>query len=234
LADACTKAQLIAAPSQLAEFARGFTQGRALFDFVDVGHVRTTSVKVAQTLELLLHDYHCRQILLGCSNDGGYARLLEQYAESGEALQRITLLEGLPLEKEIAAMPFPRKKFTGIFRDTHILTDRMGTTTNPEPFRPRIDSRGLNAASEVFTPTRTGTPLSPLSRTNTHRLSDQDSLPQHMRTTSTTSISSDASNGNSWATVAKSSAARPLAEVTRSASTLTSTSVVKEIFRNRA
>lgn len=37
LADVCTKAGLISSPTQLAEFARGFTRGKTLFDFVDVG-----------------------------------------------------------------------------------------------------------------------------------------------------------------------------------------------------
>ena len=37
LADACARAGLVAAPSLIEEFVRGFTRGDTLFDFVDVG-----------------------------------------------------------------------------------------------------------------------------------------------------------------------------------------------------
>ena len=37
LADVCHKAGLVATPTELEDFARGFTRGRILFDFVDVG-----------------------------------------------------------------------------------------------------------------------------------------------------------------------------------------------------
>lgn len=38
LGDVCTKAGLISSPTQLEDFARGFTRGNTLFDFVDVGY----------------------------------------------------------------------------------------------------------------------------------------------------------------------------------------------------
>ncbi|KAK0361064.1 hypothetical protein LTR91_026590, partial [Friedmanniomyces endolithicus] len=70
--------------------------------------------------------------------------------------------------------------------------------------------------------------------------SSPDSLPQHLRTFSSTSVSSsDASNPtSSWALVAKTSAFRPLTSAPTSSSsvatTSTTTSVAKEILRNRA
>ena len=67
----------------------------------------------AETFKLYLYDYHCRQILLGCSHDNGYARLLEQHTDA-EALRRVTLLEGTPFEKELAVLPFPTAKFAGL------------------------------------------------------------------------------------------------------------------------
>jgi len=111
LSDACTKAGLVTHPGQLEEFARGFTRGKTLSDFVDVGYGKDRADgKVTETLKLFLTDYHCRQIVFGCSHDNGFARLLEQYTESGEALQRITLMEGVPFEKELAVLPFQTKK----------------------------------------------------------------------------------------------------------------------------
>ena len=38
LADVCTKADLITSPSMMEDFTRGFTRGKMLFDFVDVGY----------------------------------------------------------------------------------------------------------------------------------------------------------------------------------------------------
>ncbi|KAK1080247.1 hypothetical protein LTR48_007843, partial [Friedmanniomyces endolithicus] len=69
--------------------------------------------------------------------------------------------------------------------------------------------------------------------------SSPDSLPQHLRTFSSTSVSSsDASNPtSSWALVAKTSAARPQTTAPTSffaGTTPTTTSVAKEILRNRA
>ncbi|KAK5711479.1 hypothetical protein LTR17_018415 [Elasticomyces elasticus] len=242
LADACTKAGVIASPNQFEEFARGFTRGKTLFDFVDVGYGKDRAdVKVAENFRLFLYDYHCRQILFGCSHDNGYARLLEQFVQDPEAVQRITLLEGIPFEKELAVLPYRTTKFPDVFRETKIMTTpTMDLLTDPVPYRPRIDSRGLNVACEAFTPGRSNTPLttpspnilSPISNGLRPTIS-QDSLPQHMRTFSSTSISSDASNGNSWAVVAKSSAARPLTSTTRVPTPTNITSVTKEILRNR-
>ena len=44
---------------------------------------------------------YCRQVLLGCSHDNQYARLLNQYKDD-EALRRVTLLEGAHFEKDLA------------------------------------------------------------------------------------------------------------------------------------
>jgi hypothetical protein len=37
LSEACFKAGIISSPQVMKDFAKGFTQGRTLFDFVDVG-----------------------------------------------------------------------------------------------------------------------------------------------------------------------------------------------------
>ena len=76
-----------------------------------------------------------------------------------EALPRVTLLEGVPFEKELAGLPFQTKKFPAVFRDTKINTGPVDLLSD---FRPRMESRtasGLNATSGVFTP-RTSTPAS--------------------------------------------------------------------------
>ena len=68
-----------------------------------------------------MNDLHCRQLFLGCSHDNGYARALEELSTDRLYLDRITLLEGVPFEKELAALPFDKQKFGGIFRDSKLL-----------------------------------------------------------------------------------------------------------------
>ena len=97
-------------------------------------------------------------MLFGCSHDNGYARLLDQYIDETEIHPRLTMLEGVPFEKELQALPFRTKKFPGIFRDRKIvIAGQVDHLTGP---RDRHDSRiALNASTVPFTP-RTGTPAS--------------------------------------------------------------------------
>jgi len=74
---------------------------------------------------------HCRQVFFGCSHDNGYARVLEKYSDDATHLHRITLLEGVPFEKELNMLPFRTKKFLGIFRDTKITVWNAPPTVLP-------------------------------------------------------------------------------------------------------
>jgi hypothetical protein len=120
------------------EFTRGFTRGKLLFDFVDVGpgkdHAddkisgkpsyfelsQTLRADGIETFKLYQQDFHCRQIFLGCSHDNGYARLLEDHATDDVYVKRVTLLEGVPFEKELLELPYKRKRFPDIFRDAKL------------------------------------------------------------------------------------------------------------------
>lgn len=59
--------------------------------------------------------------MFGCSHDNGYARILEDFADQ-PIINRITLLEGVPFEKELATLKakFRTTKFEGLFRNTKI------------------------------------------------------------------------------------------------------------------
>lgn len=67
-----------------------------------------------------MSDFHCQQIFFGCSHDNGYARILEEHATDRVYLERVTLLEGVPFEKELRGLPYPTKKFPAIFRDSKV------------------------------------------------------------------------------------------------------------------
>ncbi|MCJ1411249.1 hypothetical protein MMC19_005337 [Ptychographa xylographoides] len=122
LSDACNKAGIIDNPHLMREFARGFTGTKQLFDFIDVGSGKDRADdKVSELLKLYLYNCHCRHILFGCSHDNGYARLLEDVNDRTMP-NHITLLEGVPFERELAAMKsrYVTTKFENLFRTTKI------------------------------------------------------------------------------------------------------------------
>ena len=93
-----------------------------------------------ENFKLYIHDVRCRQIFFGCSHDNGYARVLEELSTEQLYLERITLLEGVPFEKELSVLPFSTKKFETIFRSSKI---NVYDTLNgfPAPFPPPL--RGM-------------------------------------------------------------------------------------------
>ena len=80
----------------------------------------TTKLTAPESFKLFIDDYHCRQIFFGCSHDNGFARLLETYMNDPAYLSKVTLLEGVPFEKELVDLPYETKKFPLLFRDTKI------------------------------------------------------------------------------------------------------------------
>ncbi|KAL5397298.1 hypothetical protein PMIN02_002392 [Paraphaeosphaeria minitans] len=121
LADVLVRAGIVNDAAQFEEFTRGFTNGRTFFDFVDVGPGKDRADdKIIETLKLFLDDFHCRQIFFGCSHDNGFARPLEEYLGDDTKISKVTLLEGVPFEKELLGLPYKTKKFDGLFRETKI------------------------------------------------------------------------------------------------------------------
>ncbi|KAI9828803.1 MAG: hypothetical protein M1832_001908 [Thelocarpon impressellum] len=124
LADTCFRAGIVDKPSKVEEFARGFTQSKHLFDFIDVGSGKERAdSKVSEILKLHLFDCHCRQILFGCSHDNGYAPVLEEYTTDKAYAGRISLIEGTPFEKELVKLApyFKATKLERVFRSSKIV-----------------------------------------------------------------------------------------------------------------
>ncbi|KXL41833.1 hypothetical protein M433DRAFT_146227 [Acidomyces richmondensis BFW] len=215
LADGLMKTGVLSSSSQLEDFTRGFTNGKTLFDVVDVGYGKDrANCKLTELFELHLHDYHCRQILFGCSSDKCYTRLLRKYANDEEVLSRVTLIGGIPFEKELVALPFRKRKFTGIFCNNGISTVLPEVWTAAS-LRKRIDSVGLNATSEPFTP-RSGSPYSPVLPGGPTFLPLEPTMATRLRSTSTASSrnssESAAISNNSWANITRASASLPLTD----------------------
>lgn len=207
---------------------RGFTRSNEYFDFVDVGSGKDRAdVKVGALLKLHIHGYQCRHILFGCSHDNGFARVLENYSMDQVALRDVTLLEGVPFEKELAGLPHNKTKFPGIFRDSKININGVDLLTDA---RSRHDSRSsFNPASGVFTPsTRTPAPTPPAISSRLAPRTGSPALPTPIRDVLTRSSSitsssavSDApavsSGGGGWASIAARAAHRSFQDLTKPA-----------------
>ena len=154
LGEACHRSGILDRPSLIEEFARGFTGSKQLFDFVDVGMGKDRAddkisgssgsaifplyfikANVAEEVfKLDLHNCHCRHILIGCSHDNGYARLLEDVADR-QNLNRVTLLEGVPFERELASLKtkYDTTRFPGLFRTAKVTVPLHPPPPMPQP-----------------------------------------------------------------------------------------------------
>ncbi|KAG9233824.1 C-x8-C-x5-C-x3-H type zinc finger protein-like protein [Amylocarpus encephaloides] len=100
----------------LKKFTLGFTQGKASFDFVDVGYGKERAdSKIKERMRWHLRNHNCKQILLGVSHDAGYAPFLDEIV-SVEDRPRITIMEGPPTVRELRATGLRVISFQEIFR----------------------------------------------------------------------------------------------------------------------
>ncbi|KAI4619124.1 uncharacterized protein J4E87_007711 [Alternaria ethzedia] len=105
LAKTYKDAEILPQLASLDEFVRGFNMGDPMCDYVDAGNGKECSdEKIKAMFRHDLADMHCHQILFGGSADNGYARLLGPYNEDDAVRSRITLLEGPPFARELAAI----------------------------------------------------------------------------------------------------------------------------------
>ncbi|MCJ1453869.1 hypothetical protein MMC28_004218 [Mycoblastus sanguinarius] len=144
LGDVCHRSGILENPTLIEDFARGFTGSKQLFDFVDVGMGKDRADdKISEIFKLHLYDCHCRHILFGCSHDNGYARLLEGLDSS--ILSGITLLEGVPFEKELANLKskYRTTRFEGLFRTKKINVYQQQYYQPPAPQINGLPPNGL-------------------------------------------------------------------------------------------
>lgn len=111
-----------------------------------------------------MYNCHCHQIFFGCSHDNGYARLLEDMVADRDLLGRITLVEGIPFERELASLKpaYRVAKFDSLFRDTKIVAPSRNPSwfsaaqisplqTQPLPIRTPSSSNGNGTAAAPAT-----------------------------------------------------------------------------------
>ncbi|TVY31844.1 hypothetical protein LSUB1_G008757, partial [Lachnellula subtilissima] len=132
LAKAMRRDGSLANPDDLRDFTLGFTQGKASFDFIDVGHGKERAdSKIKECMRWHLRNHNCKQILLGISHDAGYAPFLDEVVGQDDR-NRITIIEGYPTVRELAATGIQIMNFNALFR-TDKLVDRLVPVSSPAP-----------------------------------------------------------------------------------------------------
>ncbi|KAF7187199.1 hypothetical protein HII31_11454 [Pseudocercospora fuligena] len=228
LAQTCVRAGLVSSVTIVEDFFRGFTYGDDLFDFIDVGYGKDRADgKIIANFKHEVYNYQCRHILFGCSHDNGFARHLERYTDDDATVAKVTLLEGVPFEKELQTLPYPQQKFPGLFRESKIVVNSVDLVT-ADFSRLRHDSKNnmnvFNPNSAVFTPpSQTPAPATPALSPKTLGSDALGSLRNDLtRTNSMSSVAlSEAApsvstpTGGGWANIAKGSAHLPYKDLTK-------------------
>ena len=85
-----------------------------------------------------LNNCHCHQVFLGLSHNGDYARLLGEQLGDVQALDRITLIEGIPYEKELADLKgaFKTTTFEALFRTSKVHQHQQAWSIPQTPIQP--------------------------------------------------------------------------------------------------
>lgn len=151
----------------------------------------------AEIFKLHLNNCHCRHILFGCSHDNGYARLLEDVADT-PVTDRITLLEGVPFERELNLLKskYETTKFGGIFRTTKINAYQQQhhqqqqqqylTLSQPTPPESRTPSAPSTSGPSINFTSQAGTSWATTAISSTARLASPPPTPQPLATASIT------------------------------------------------
>lgn len=135
-------------------FTLGFTQGKAHFDFIDVGHGKERAdSKIKECIRWHLRNWNCKQLLLGISFDSGYAPFLEEVITQDDR-NRITIMEGPPIVRELSAIGLRTLKFEHIFRSEKLI-DRA---TEPSPTSVPSTWAGVTSIPPPTPPTAVASP----------------------------------------------------------------------------
>ncbi|OKL57575.1 hypothetical protein UA08_07009 [Talaromyces atroroseus] len=135
------QAGIIDKPSAIDDFVRGFNESGLLFDFIDVGQGKNTA----------------DDKITGCSHDNSYTRLLQETMEDIELTGRISLIEGIPFDKELDNIKdtFRITRFSDVFRGTKISASPI--TSAKTPVKNAMLSPHPRSASLTRTSTNTST-----------------------------------------------------------------------------
>ncbi|KAK4640087.1 hypothetical protein QC761_603850 [Podospora bellae-mahoneyi] len=121
--------------SNLKDFTLGFTQAKATFDFVDVGHGKERADnKIKEMTKWHLRNHNCKQVILGISHDAGYAPFLDELFQEDSVQHQITILEGVPVVRELRAIGANILNLNNILFRSEKLVDRVSESASSESF----------------------------------------------------------------------------------------------------
>jgi hypothetical protein len=127
LADTLVKCKEISRSDLFNDFLRGFNSQQPLFDLVDVGSKQGAAAdKLEVNLRDCFEDCHCQAVILACSHNDNYTKLVEEVSHESD---RLVLLEAVPFSKGMAALQpnFRSVKFDGLFRSTKMVPPAVPT-----------------------------------------------------------------------------------------------------------
>lgn len=159
------------------------------------------------------YDFHCRQIILGCSDNEIYPRILKKTSVNDAFHSRIVLLSGTPLGKEFSALPFRSISMGQLFRNTKI--DAYGAIDYLQEFEPvPTDIMAGVLSPGLMTPPSSTPPCSSRSNSRLGLASAPISYASHLRRSSTESSANFSDTGLpkpvTWASTAKKVANKPV------------------------
>ncbi|PHH87904.1 hypothetical protein CDD83_8246 [Cordyceps sp. RAO-2017] len=90
--------------ADLRDFAAGFAQGQALFEFVDVGPGKDAArFKLQETARWHLRNQNCQHALLGITHTPGYLAFLNEMLGDDEVRPRLSIMQSTPMAEELVA-----------------------------------------------------------------------------------------------------------------------------------
>jgi hypothetical protein len=157
----------------------------------------------ADNFKLFLLDYHCRHVILGCSDNDIYNPLLNDYRYDQAVQSRMVLLEGMPgmnSAKKFSQFSFQKLFVPALLRENDLAISRSDTPASNSTRR----STQVNAVNGICTP-RTETPLSTKLHDTPvlHTAQPAEHMPTHERTNSSASSTMISATDTTWNTVVR-------------------------------
>ncbi|KAJ6144760.1 hypothetical protein N7470_008655 [Penicillium chermesinum] len=158
--DLCVRAGVISDPTILQDFIRGFNETTSFRKLWILGLARIRPVIRFRTFQVFLYNCHCHQIFLGCASNSEYARFLDETTKEGDLTGRISLVEGIPFDKELdsAKASYRIARFPDVLRSSKLAPAYMA------PWKTSLPSRSMLTPSPSQQPQN----VPSLSRTSTN------------------------------------------------------------------
>lgn len=115
--------------SDYRSFVLGFNRANKFSEYIDVGNNKEAAdTKIKATTDLMIHNAHCRHVILGVCSDQGYNGFLSDYLSRDRS--NLSMVEWVPFATHLrkTAESFHTLRVDEVFR-----TEAMQKTQNPRP-----------------------------------------------------------------------------------------------------